>query len=377
MKTALLSGLAGLVLASAAGAQTDLPQSSFQSFTGPVQRYTLDYATGTLTKDSAVDTAQIGVNAASAVSYQNDCTSGFFTSVPLGEERVDWGLKAGSQSTIVDSFAFAYATDALDPGAAGPGANVDINIYAGTNGFGSLGTLEGAFSFTGLPGSPDGVSIAAFIVTVDLAGGFDFCLPDGQVGYGYCTTDPGSTGPLIIDVNDVNCNGNGVFDGFDVYTCPASTGTYVNTLFFGGSPTASFYMVINEDDGSEVATTVENFGNGTNPVVLGDAGLPPILGTNYAPTVDTGATGHAISACVYYRGSLPPGTLIIGAGEVIVDPTSGNDFSNIVVGTGVNDHSVLVPKELSLVGMNYTVQAIMYGGVPPVLGNALDIHLGF
>ncbi len=259
----------------------------------------------------------------------------------------------------------------------GPGASLNVSIYEGTLGFGGLGTLEGDFSFTGLPGSPDGVAISAYIITVDLVGGFEFILQDGPIGYGYCTTDAGSTGPLIVDINDPNCSSNGVFDGFDVYTCPASAGAFVNTLFFGGSPTASFYMVINEDDGSEVATTVENFGNGMNPVVLSDAGLPPILGTVYAPTVDTGSTGHTISGCLWYIGSLPPGTLVIGAGEVIIDPTSGNDHSNIVVGTGLNDHSVAVPKDLTLIGANYTVQAVLYGGVPPMLSNGLDIHLGF
>ena len=67
----------------------------------------------------------------------------------------------------------------------------------------------------------------------------------------------------------------------------------------------------------------------------------------------------------------------INAGEVIVDPTSPQDFVNTIAGTGINDHSVLVPKDVTLIGFDYTVQGLVYVGAPVQLTNALDIHIGF
>lgn len=379
MKRALSIALAGAALASLAQAQstassTDLPRLStgVQQLQGPVQHYELKLATGELTRVDSLDPTGFGQLAVSATAFQNDCTSGSFAGVGT-DEFVDWGTKAGGLSELVTSFDFAYATDAADITIGGPGATVDIAIYEGTTGGGVLGTEVARFAFTGLPAVTT-TGFAAFIVSVDLSGGFEFCLADGPIGYGYCSNDPGTTGPLITDIP--SCP-NGQVDAFDSWSCPAPGGTFNGTFFFGGAPTASFYMVLNEDDGSEIATTAPNNGTGINPILLDDGGVPPVLGQAWPATVDTGVGGHSVSSILLYKGSLPAGTLIIGAGEVIVDPFSGQDFTGTVSGTGINDHSVVVPKDISLIGADYTVQALVYVGAPVQLSNAIDINLGF
>ncbi|MFT5462033.1 MAG: hypothetical protein ACI8QS_000905 [Planctomycetota bacterium] len=374
MKTVLLSSLIGLALASSASAQTVSPTaSSLQDFSGPVQHYTLHYATGVITKDTAADASQLGVQGASVPSYANNCTTGSFFGAGA-DEVIDWGVKAAGASSVVDSFVIGYATDAVDTTIGGPGATLDIAFYEGTLGFGALGTEAARYSLAGLPGSASG-GFAGYALTVDLTGGFEFCLADGPIGYGYCTLDPGTTGPLITDIG--GCP-NGQDDAFDSYVCPATAGVLNGTFFFGGSPTASWFIEIYEDDGLEVATTALNNGSGINPVVLTDGGVAPVLNGVWPVMVDTASSGHGLSACLWYKGSLPAGSLIIGAGEVIVDPTSSLDFSSIVVGTGLNDHSIAVPKDVTLIGTDYTVQAILYTGGPPVaLSNAIDINVGF
>ena len=379
MKALLVTTAASCVLLSGLSAQSSAPQSDavagdrvVHQLTTPIEHYVLHYASGTLHKVDELDASQVGTQSTSVVAYQNDCTTGSFVGAG-NDELVDWGVKGAGLTGVVDTFDFAYATDAGDISAGGFGATVDIAFYEGTLGGGVLGTEVARYSFTGLPGSLGG-GFSGFLITVDLSGGFEFCLSDGPIGFGYCSSDPGTTGPLITDIG--TCP-NGQDDAYDAWACPATTGTFNGTFFFGGSPTASFYMVVNEDDGSEIATTALNNGSGVNPILLDDGGVAPILGQVWPITIDTGAGGHAVSSALFYKGNFPPGTLIINAGEVIVDPTSPQDFVNTIAGTGINDHSVLVPKDVTLIGFDYTVQGLVYVGAPVQLTNALDIHIGF
>ena len=370
--------LALLALASVGFAQSqstaELSPRSIDRITGPVQHYTLNYKTGKLAKLDGAVAVPTSKQAVAAPTYVNDCTSGSFSGTGPVDELVDWGVKAGGLTGLVDSFSFGYATDAVDTGIGGPGASVEVAFYTGTTGFGTLGTEVARFSFTGLPGASM-PGFAGFILTVTDA---DFCLPDGPIGYGYCSSDAGTTGPLLID--ETLCAANGITTGFDVYTCPGPVGGYVGTFTFGSTPSDdSFFMVINEDDGTEVATTAVNNGSGANPILASDGGVPAVLGGTWPVTIDNTA-GYTTSVGLMTVGSLPPGTLFLVGGEVIVDVTNPNGFvlTNNVLGAGINDHSEAVPKTLSLLGVDLTFQGLLFGGITPYqLTNGIDLHVGF
>ena len=360
-------------------AQTAKPATSIQplqQFQGELQHYKLHYASGKLTKLDDPVVVPGSVQAASTPTYLNDCNVTSF--VTLGaDELIDWGVKAGGVSNIVDSFSFGYATDAPGAAVGGPGATLEISFYEGNTGFGVLGTEVARFSFTGLPGSTTG-GVSGFFLDVDLTGGPGFCLPDGPIGYGYCSADlVNSTGPILVDVTV--CSTNGTIDAFDVYTCPATTGPYIGTFNLMTPNISSFYMEINEDDATEVATTTPNNGTGINPVLLDDGGTPAIIGQTWPATIDISTSGYNSSVGLWTVGSLGAPIFLAG-GEVILNILDPNGFviTNAVIAQAVNDHSVFVVKDLTLIGIDLTCQGLLFGGIPGYqLTNAIEIHLGY
>ena len=315
---------------------------------------------------------------ASVATYVNDCTSGTVANMAgFNDELVDWGVKSSGATGIVNGFTFGYATDTMDVSVGGPGASFDIAFYSGTTGFGNLGTEVARFALTGLPGTTTGAPIVAF-VTVDLTTGGDFVLPDGPIGYGYCLGDPGSVsslaGPMLVDTTACS---PGTVSNLDVYACPANPGNYSLTSNLGGT-NGSTYMVLTEEDGSEVATTALYNGSGLNPLLASDGGTPPVIGSTWPVTIDNSA-GYTTSIGLYTAGSLPPGVVLAG-GEVLVDILDPNGFALVsnVIGTGINDHSEFIAPSASLVGAEFTFQGLLFGGIVPYqLTNALEIQIGF
>jgi len=373
-----LLGLGGIAAAQTVSVRT--PGSTRLSLDGPVQHYRLHYASHTLTRLDDPQEIPLVKQAASTPTYLNDCSVNSFIGSATSE-FIDWGTKAGGVSTIVDSFSFGYATNAPDLSIGGAGATVEVAFYTGTTGFGVLGTEAARFSLTGLPGSTTG-GFAGFFLTVDLSGTPGFCLPDGPIGYGYCSADlVNTTGPILVDVTDPGCS-TGAIDAFDDFTCPASdAGAVYNGTFNLATPNiASFFMVINEDDATEVATTAVNNGGGSNPLLASDGGVPAVLGATWPVTIDNSA-GFNTTIGPWTVGSLAPGTFVTG-GEIIVNILDPNGFviSNSVVGApvGLVDHSVFVVKDLTLIGVDLTFQGLLFGGITPFqLTNGIDIHLGF
>ena len=378
----ILSSSAALVLVGgllSAQATTAPAAQKIQQFEGELQHYKLHYKTGTLTRVDDPIQVPGTVQNVSTPTFPNNCNVTSF--LPLGtSELVDWGVKSGGVSEIVDSFVFGYATDIAGPAVGGPGPDVEISFYEGNTGFGTLGTEVARFLFTGLPGSTTG-GIAGFFITVDLAGTPGFCLPDGPIGYGYCTPNVlSSTGPILVDVTV--CTGLGTIDAFDDYLCPASAdpvANYVGTFNLGTPNISSFFIEINEDDASEVATTTVNNGTGINPVLLSDGGVAPVIGQVWPVTIDNTTSGFDASFGLWTLGSLGS-PLFLAGGEVILNLLDPNGFviTNSVFAQSVNDHSALVVKDLTLIGLDLTCQGLLISGQPGFqLTNAIDLHLGF
>jgi hypothetical protein len=200
-------------------------------------------------------------------SNTGSCVGSFFWggwTAPTNQEAIDWG--SITNGVVIDGYQIAYATNLPDPASSGvPGFDAINYFYDDYLGFGNTGTVAAAFRVGPLPGSYDG-QYWGWIVTIDLAGGFEFTLAgndancfDGlhEFGWGCAYNIPMAgfvTGPLPVTPMALGPCGTtaacstgtatGVEDAFDLYFEYPQT-NYDNTYNFGGFPAASagsFYM---------------------------------------------------------------------------------------------------------------------------------------
>lgn len=358
-----LSSVACLALSAAAHAQQYVAAQNPIPITGPIQHLSYSYKTDGITPAQAQTTTG-GSQGATLPCFDNSCTSGFFFQ-PGIKEVLDWGVKGCATTGIIGAFDVAYATTTIGA------ISIEVAVYDGTTGFGpaGLGVEVARFLLAGLPGSISGTP-AAFLVSVDLSGGGEFCLDDGSIGWSYCFKDAG-TGPLLIDVS-VCGPSTGIIDAFDRYSnCPASSNVYEGTFFFGGGANdfSSFYITLYESDGVFNGAVVDN-GSNVNPLIYSNLNGPAVGGT-WTTSVDiSGFSGVTFTAQAACGASLLVSTAF---GELLVDLSQLNVGLNIALGS----HSEIVPKDLALIGLTGYAQAIVKHSGGLTLTNSLICTNGY
>ncbi len=119
-------------------------------------------------------------------------------------------------------------------------------------------------------------------------------------------------------------------------------------------------------------------GSGVNPDVFLSTSRP-ILGTVWTSTVDGGSIGASgLVLVVGYSGMLA-GTMTPW-GELLIDPASSLLFTSTAAlgGTGISDHSVLVPSDPALAGERVFTQALLVNvGGAALLTNAWFLVVGY
>jgi hypothetical protein len=109
---------------------------------------------------------------------------------------------------------------------------------------------------------------------------------------------------------------------------------------------------------------------GSNPASY--ACNAPVLGGNWAGTVDLSTTGHSSAYLVAFRAqsssTLPQGQVLLGSGRIArLGPVTGP----------LATFSFGVPNSLALCGFHFTTQALQLGTVSPfALSNAMDLVVG-
>ncbi len=335
---------------------------------GEVTHLKMNYGTGEITTLDPAGEALV------SSCYSNSAFAGFFTTIGVvGDEFVDWGIKSCGLTGNVCEFIFGYGTTALDPGAGGPGASIDIAFYPGYTGLcGALPAPAAIYSFTGLPGSPDGVSATAFSITVDIST-IGFAAGDGPLGWSYIATDTVS-GPLLISTAGT-CGGpgdpgTGTQDCFDIYS--PTGGACLGTFVFGTAGIASFWMEIGEDDGSfGPGSQVQRFGTGCNTGVLSLGSSAPSIGSTWDPSITTAAVS-APSADFYGISTGPGGDGCL----ILIDINPPNPLLEAGGGTGFGSpFSIPVPVQCSIIGVGASIQAGQIG-VGIGFTNAIDFVIG-
>lgn len=123
--------------------------------------------------------------------------------------------------------------------------------------------------------------------------------------------------------------------------------------------------------GGPASVTFRN--GGTNPASY--TASAPILGDNFAGTIDVGSTGNALGTIVGYASSLTlpfqGRTILVNildpGGELLALPLAPGPIANIIV---------TIPNDPCLAGLPLFTQGIHVGGAPYVLSNAQDLVLG-
>lgn len=103
----------------------------------------------------------------------------------------------------------------------------------------------------------------------------------------------------------------------------------------------------------------------------------PSLGTNWIGEVDASSLpGTTLSGVLGFDQPLRPG-LVLGLGELLVDPSSGFLIGSTQVSSGTTDSfSFPVPADVTLLQRSLTAQAFIQASGTPMLCNAIDLVLG-
>ena len=374
MRVLSLTALAATVLfAVAPFALGQTPSFRLVHAPGEVRSYALDYATGELTE---IESDDPGADAFAPACFSNANFTGFYAPTTLGIEWIDWGVKSCGLTGAICELVFGYGTTALETSAGGPGAALDITMYSGTLGTCDSKTELATYSFTGLPGSPDGVAWATANITVNIEIK-SFLATDGPIGWGYVGTDD-VTGPLLITTPDPAV---GTVDTIDVYTAPASVRTCLGTFDLPLPGVASFWMQLGEDDGSGGGGTatlrVTSSGSCTGAFLV-PAGPPPVIGGTWSP-VATAVIPWVAGTEFLGLGTQPLDTGCLGFGPLLISVTPPNPIIIPVPGGGVGGPlAVPIPVSCALIGASVSAQ---YGGVS-LLGalqltdSAVDFTIG-
>jgi hypothetical protein len=228
-------------------------------------------------------------------------------------------------------------------------------------------------AFAHLPGSLDGAP-AAYVVSVELATK-TFALPDGPIGWGYAGAD-GKSGPLLVVVGaDPTQN----VDLFDRYApAPATAGACLASLPFDLPGVASFYLRLEEDDGSEPGSQTPRAGTGVNHGVLAPGPLPPKIGQVWHPAITTAPLASPLLDFIAVSSLALPPLSVPGFGELLISVAPPNPLGVFFAPTpGGSPFNLTVPLNCALIGVALTSQAGQVSAAGAVgLTDALDFKIG-
>ncbi len=135
------------------------------------------------------------------------------------------------------------------------------------------------------------------------------------------------------------------------------------------------FVLLRRTEGTIKASATTRNGTGINTLCLTSLTLP-VLGTTWQAKVDH--SGHPGATFTFLRIHAAPATgPVIAAGELLINLGSPFYVQNGVISPATcHVHSILVPADPALAGLQGSCQALILGGGPE-LCNALDLVLGF
>jgi hypothetical protein len=403
-KKSLILASAALLFAGAASAQTQGQKSSFRRYTGPLNTVNLDLESGVITRGPVVND-----RAASTVSVFNNNDLGGFVGVDTGNCGCEWydaGVKSTTmgESSYVSGFIFAYCSAAADPISGGPGGTAQLFFNQGyTNGSATpnnpgVSTDVARVTVTGLPANTGNSSFfggfRCFFITIGF--GQTFCLPDGNIGYGWKFMDQGTPGVLAQTWPFLSCvqsctgtgpDGLGMVDQVNQF-CPP--GFLLSTFTFGAGYPGGYFTSISMDIREALSTGSFTSAQFPQPLITpsitltdnaGGIGQGPNIGDpanaygvllNCTPASINGLFRIDIRPGIVPAG-LPTGfqgTLLYATGPVLAKFSGGHTMNSVAT------PSIPLPKDLTFACLPYTNQGWCQDAPVGFLSSALRETIG-
>jgi hypothetical protein len=395
-KSLFLAGVA-VLFASAATAQSQGEKTSFRRYTGPLTTVDLDLESGVITRGPVV---QQRVGGTSSVFSNIDL--GGFVGADTGSCACEWydaGVKNGGASTYVSGFVFAYCSSATDPISGGPGGSASMFFNSGytlgANGAGmpANGTDLARVLVTGLPANTACSSFfggfRCFFITIRFAA--TFCLPDGNIGYGWKFIDMGTPGVLAKTFPFLSCvqsctgpgpDGLGMVDMVDQY-CPP--GFLLSTFSFGTTANGSYFTSVSMDIREAASTgALANAAYVTsNSAILADnggtLGVGPNIGDGAQPYGIQIGCGAATTSGLYridVRPGLVPAGLSTGFGLLAAAGPVLQKFTGMHSQNVQFTPTIPLPKDVSFACLPFTNQGWCQSSPKGILSSALRQTVG-
>jgi hypothetical protein len=353
-----LIAASALFVCASATAQNNGPQAA--KITAPVKDAGVYHmATGTWTRNSSA-TANIGP----MVIYNNDANTGYFGLYAAGEEWIDNGRLPSTSSPSPVGSSDDYNVNGIQTAYCSSNAtgSFDLNIgfwnmHGGacndpTNG--NTTAPDTLVTITGMPGGSMAGVTGCWLVTVDLAGGDEFCLvADGDgvydgladidgfgVSFAMSDTSGGNAGPFLngdpnvypfgdgTDFQNPGLTGTGL-DTDDLFYLNEPSQTYQGCYWFGGYPTnpySSFWWQLSSDGacgggpscGDQGATCTSNANSSGGVGDLGFSGSCVIGDANF--TLTASSVPNNAGLFIYSNGSID---IPFGDGRLCVNGSAG------------------------------------------------------
>jgi hypothetical protein len=246
MFRSIVASAAVVALAAGATAQNQLPAGSLNKTVTP--------SAGVYSMETGFEVTTQAYRSGPEVLFNNRAGLGYYyTTVLDTDEYVDEGAFAqrGVNGTEqVNGMTWEYCSGI--PDSVGDALSVEVRFYndtilgSGPTGWTNTTAERGAacaFGIAGLPGDTALTGLSCWIITLDLAGGFECTLPQettlgGQEPFGMSVVyldATGSTGPILDSITGGAAPGYGAQDYFEWFDTSQPAGAeYQGAFFFGG-----------------------------------------------------------------------------------------------------------------------------------------------
>jgi hypothetical protein len=315
-------------------------------------------ATGTWTRTSSA-TANFGP----MVIYNNDAGSGYFGLHASNEDWIDNGRIPSPTSPSPVGTIWTYNVNGIQTGycTSNAAGSFDVNVgfwqmHGGNCADPTNGNTAGPdtlISLVGLPGSTTPGAVACWMVTVDLAGGGEFCLEaDGDgvydglldldgfgISFNLSDTSSGNAGPFLAgdpsqfpygdgtDFQNPGSSGTGL-DTHDLFWLNEPSQTYQGCYWYGGypaNPYASFWWRVYANDeciddfcGDQGATCTSNVNSSGGVGDLGFSGSCAVAHNSF--TLTASSVPNNAGLFIYSNGSID---IPFGDGRLCVNGSVG------------------------------------------------------